>query len=117
VAVIGMVVPVMAVVAVVVLVGAVVRVVPVHVMSMIVAFMIFRQLFAMTLPYCATVDNGCCLSQPCVENYKQFYQFSFSPSLFLVSPVGLVSGTAGLCSQDLVPWFLDLVRLKISLVP
>jgi hypothetical protein len=54
--------PVMAVVAVVVLVGAVVRVVPVPVMSMMVAFMMLRQLFAMPLPYCATVDNGCCLS-------------------------------------------------------
>jgi hypothetical protein len=62
VAVIGIVVPVMAVVAVVVLVGAVVRVVPVPVMSMMVAFMMFRQLCAMALTYCATVDNECCLS-------------------------------------------------------
>jgi hypothetical protein len=43
-----------------VLVGAVGRVVPVPVMSMMVAFMMFRHLFAMPLPYCATVDNGCC---------------------------------------------------------
>jgi hypothetical protein len=62
VAVIGIVVLVMAEVAVVVLVGAVVRVVPVPVMSMMVAFMMFRQLCAIPLPYCATVDNGCCLS-------------------------------------------------------
>jgi hypothetical protein len=62
VAVVGMVLPVMALVAVVILVGAVVRVVPVPVMSMMVAFMMFRNLFAMPLPYCAMVDNGCCLS-------------------------------------------------------
>jgi hypothetical protein len=59
-----MVVPVMAVVAVVVLVGAVVRVVPAPVMSMIFAFMMFRQSLAMPLPHCATVDTGCYLSQP-----------------------------------------------------
>jgi hypothetical protein len=62
VAVVGMVLPVMALVAVVILVGAVVKVVPVPVMSMMVAFMTFRHLFAMPLPYCATVDNGFCLS-------------------------------------------------------
>jgi hypothetical protein len=59
-----MILPVMALVALVILVGAVVRVVPVPVMSMMVAFMMFRHLFAMPLPYCATstVDYGCCLS-------------------------------------------------------
>jgi hypothetical protein len=62
VAVVGMVLLVMALVAVVILVGAVVRVVPVPVISMMVAFMMFRHLFAMLLPYCARVDNGCCLS-------------------------------------------------------
>jgi hypothetical protein len=63
VAVVGVVVPVMASVALVILVGAVVRVVPVPVMSKMVAFMMFWHLFAMPLPYCAasTVDKGCCL--------------------------------------------------------
>jgi hypothetical protein len=55
---------VMALVALVILVGAVVRVVPVPVMSMMVAFMMGRHSFVMPLPYCATstVDYGCCLS-------------------------------------------------------
>jgi hypothetical protein len=52
-----MLVPVMAVVTVVVHVGAVVRAVPVPVMSMMVAFMMFRHLFAMLLPYGGLVEN------------------------------------------------------------
>jgi hypothetical protein len=47
----------MAVVTVVVHVGAVVRVVPVPLMSMVVVCMLFRQLFAMLLPYGALVEN------------------------------------------------------------
>jgi hypothetical protein len=82
---------VMAVVAVVVLVRAVVRVVPmparvvrVPVRSMMVVCLLYRQSFAMRLPYGASVKNECCRRRPRVETYEQFYPFSFSLSLFVV---------------------------------